>query len=375
MPTGSTPQLTYSPTPRFLSAVTQGGKLSLAGRNRTGGSVTCSTVTFSFPQGNAATDLTAQDAEALGLGASPGWDKDVQNVGNSIEVTLSAPGGLVMANGDTVELHFDNLDTNGATGTVDVIVTEETEGHSTATTTVQVEKNPAGFVLADFRPDPYIVDPEHTTTDLTWRTTVPQGTTATYSLRCTGYAQPWDVTGKTTQHIAPPGDATCVLTATLQPGSGPQTRADLGTFVMVAGAAVAARTLAADTTVALLGRTDPDNAGIPGYTPVDARTATVAGDRFVAHTDGLLIANVGTLDAGREVHLHLALAVAPPGDEELYRMTTVADTRRQTAVLPVPAGSAVTVATSSPGGSVADPWYMVVLDWRPFGGGRLKPTP
>ncbi|MFJ4184239.1 hypothetical protein [Kitasatospora sp. NPDC089509] len=362
--------LTYVLDPRFLSAATQGGTVTLIGRNCTGGDVTCNAVTLSLPCGTAPTDLTAQDAQALSLATGDGWDVDPKKVGKNLELTVSAAGGKVLENGDTVELRIANLDINGIAKPVQLTVMEEVKGLHTATRTLDFDKTPAGFVLTDFRPDPYIIDPEHTTTDLTWRTTLPAGTTASYALRCTGYAHPWDVTGRTTQRVAPPSDATCVLTATVKPVSGATTRADLSTFLLVAGPAVAARTLTADTTVKLLGRTDPGNTGIPGYTSIDVRQALVTGDTFVAHTDGLLLADVRSIPAGREVHLHLALADAP-GHEPLYRMTTVADTRRRTATLPVPAGSAVTISTTSPGSPADEPWYVVALDWRPFGGGRL----
>ncbi|MGW1997247.1 hypothetical protein [Embleya sp. NPDC001921] len=367
--------LDYTIDPDHLDAEARDTGFTVTARNNTGGPVACTDILLRVPRGRGAGQLTTQDDQGVDLSVTDGWSSDAQAGTDHLDLSMSAddPDAVLPANGE-LGLTVGGLTVNGVTGTV-LIEVRETVDDRPRTASLTLNKNPAGFVFRDFRPDPYMVDPDHQHTGLTWTAQAPAGVDATYTLtHSTEHGTPvsHDVThcgGRWT--LTPVADTACVLSALLTPQDTtiPTTTAALSTFVLVAGPAINAGRLSADGTVRLLGR-QHTGGPVAGYTSHDWRSAGIDGDTFTAHTDGLLLATARSRFANTRLTFDLALR-AQAGTDPVYALTLSAGVGARTTTLPVPAGHVVTVATGVPDPHPDLPWYVIVLDWQPWGGGRL----
>ncbi|WP_171165824.1 hypothetical protein [Streptomyces sp. I05A-00742] len=361
--------LSYTLTPGHLGATEQDAVLTLTATNRTGTDVSCSRITLLVPQGKGAEQLTTQHSDDITLAVEPDWQPchgDLTHP-DRLELGMEYAGGTVIPDNGEAAFRLSGLTVNGDIGTVTLTVREEGD-ETTRTTLLPLDKNPPGFVFRDFRPDPYMVDPDHPEAILTWTAQEPPATTVTYLLDY-GAARPKEVTD-TSFLFRPFKDTVCVLTATLRPEKGPTTRAALSTLVLLARPAVDAVKLTASGSVRLLNRPRTGGGPLAGHTTLDWRAHLIHGNPYTADTDGLLLATA--LTQGGSPTLTVRLTLTAGGTD--HPLTMTAGHHPETLTLPVPAHSTVTITTFAGAEPPTDPWYLLVLDWRPLGRGHLRPS-
>ncbi|MFH9425009.1 hypothetical protein [Streptomyces sp. NPDC017529] len=372
--------LKYTLKPDHLPATDTNAELELVAENLTGAPVRLSRVSLRLPRGKGAADVTEQKADGLGLRVPDDWEAYRQDLTgpDRTEVGSKDPEdvGIEVKNNGGVSFTITGLVLNGAQGQASVTACERTPAGTTRTKTLTLNKNPAGFVFRDFRPDPYMIDADHRSTSLTWKTTKPANTTVKYTLtHSTGHgpSKPIDVSGRTSYPLAPAHDTLCVLKAELTPKTGPKSTASLYTTVLVAHPAVTAGKLSAERTVNLLNRPLAQAGYLPGFTPHDWRKNLISADRpttLTATTDSFLLVRVRTSLADKTVTATLATT---KNDTTVHTATVHTGLAEQTYCLPLPAHHQLTITTSAP--EIGDnEWYLLALDWRPLGAGRTALT-
>ncbi|MCC3776642.1 MULTISPECIES: hypothetical protein [Streptomyces] len=371
----SPPRLTYTLVPDHLAATAKNTELTLKAENRTGRTVTVYRITLRIPQGSGEKELTGQKAGDIGINVPADWEPYRLDTTRQLEIGIKASDdeGIDVPHKASVSFTLTRLAANGAEGQVTVTACEKPSVSGTPRTRpMSLSKTSPEFVFRDFRPDPYMVDADHPSTNLVWTTQRPAQTDAVYWLTHstpTGESPRVNVSNVTSYALSPLHDTICLLKAELTPKKGPAVTASLTSTVLVANSAVQAARLTADRAVRLLNRPLANGGPVTGYTPSDWRAKPISpAERITTDTDGLLLATARSQDSGKAVTLTLDLHKGPTS---LCTMTTQAGLTEQTLSLPVPADHAVAVTTSVSATDPDNKWYLVTLDWRPFGGGRL----
>ncbi|MEU3352432.1 hypothetical protein [Streptomyces sp. NPDC037389] len=370
------PLLTYSLGPDHLDAAARNAELMLIATNKTGKDVTVTRLTLRVPRGRGENDLTIQTKEGVGVNTPDGWDTYAQDLINPTRIELGAEysgsDGKVVPHNGTVTFTLTGITVNGRPGVVPLTACEYARDDTLRTKPLALSKTTPGFVFRDFRPDPYMIDANHRSTSLTWKTQKPPKTAVVYWLTCTtdsGPSRPINVSNRTSHPLAPITNTLCLLTAELTPATGPKTTATLNTQVLVARPTVSTHKLSVDRTVSLLNRPLAEGGPVPGYTSSDWRKDPIESPRatFTADTDGLLLATVRSRLSGKVATVRIELSKS---GTSLATLNVRAGVTERTCCLPVPAKHTVTLTTTL-SDNPDEKWYLLALDWRPFGVGRL----
>ncbi|MER7705707.1 hypothetical protein ABTX81_22795 [Kitasatospora sp. NPDC097605] len=362
------------------------GTVSVKVFRAAGEALTCDSLAFTFPEGDAETDLLPEVHHGdIGTGCPYGtWNLEQINDSGRFVATPQPGYGTVEAGAASLEFTFSELEINSAPGTASLTI-EETTGPVGAATTgttwpAPLPKGPAGFVFADFRPVRSVVR-AGTCPTLSWRAALPAG--------CKAFLL-WDdrqveVTTVTSYSRAAITQDTVFQLRACTTGDIDKPLMVLDTTVTVSNPQLHVRTLEATGPVHLL-RPSP-SAG-----PLEPLQTEMYADQPVrrfyrAETDGLLTGTIRTLSDGATAELGVHV-VPKGGTDQSGHFSRIScqgpgepDRRRPAETLDVlvPADSKVTVSWNlvdgkrrkGADGSMPDT-ITVTLRWQPWGRAALN---